>query len=144
MEILNRMGHCINYSTVEKIETELTFETNKNSKETPFGMKTTPGFNTGIAWDNFDRFVDTKSGKDTLHDTVGIAYQMRDVPMTNLTAMHSEKSANCTDSLPLSQQPGIRQKQQLSQKNRDWLLLLMEQVKKRRAGKVDVRMNQQG
>ena len=31
--------------------------------------------------------------------------------------MHSEKSSNCTDSLPLSQQPGIRQKQQLSQEN---------------------------
>ena len=41
---------------------------------------------------------------------------MRDVPMTNITAMHSEKSTNCTDSLPLSQQPGIRQKQQLSPK----------------------------
>ena len=36
--------------------------------------------------------------------------------MINLTAMHSEKYTNCTDSLPLSQQPGIRQKQQLSQK----------------------------
>ena len=94
VEILNRMGHCINYSTVEKIETELTFETNKNSKETPFGMKTTPGFNTGIAWDNFDRFVDTKSGKDTLHDTVGIAYQMRDVPMTNLTTLSTNDQFN--------------------------------------------------
>ena len=116
VEILNRMGHCVSYSTVGELETELTFEANENSKETPFGMKTTPEFNTGIAWDNFDRFVETKSGKDTLHDTVGIAYQMRDVPMTNLTAMHSEKSANCTDSLPLLQQPGIRPKQQLSQK----------------------------
>ena len=59
---------------------------------------------------NFDHFVETKSGKDILHDTVGIAYQMRDVPMTNLTAMHSEKSGNCPDSLPLSQKPGIWQK----------------------------------
>ena len=133
VEILNRMGHCVGYSTVAERETELTFEANKGSKETPFGMKTTSEFNTGIAWDNCDCFVETKSGKDTLHDTVGIEYQMRDVPMTNLTAMHSEKFANCTDSLPLSQQPGIRQKQQLSQKNRDWLLLLIEQVKTRRA-----------
>ena len=116
VEIQNRIGHCVSYSTAEELETELTFEANKNSKEIPFGMKTTPEFNAGIAWDNFNRFVETKSGKDTLHDTVGIAYQIRDVPMTNLTAMHSEKSANCTDSLPLSQQPGIRQKQQLSQK----------------------------
>ncbi|KAK9873498.1 hypothetical protein WA026_022910 [Henosepilachna vigintioctopunctata] len=30
---------------------------------------------TGVAVDNFDRFVETKSGKDTLHDTVGIIYQ---------------------------------------------------------------------
>ena len=42
---------------------------------------------------------------------------MRDVPKTNTTAMHSEKSKNCTYSLPLSQQAGIRQKQKLSQKN---------------------------
>ena len=48
VEILNRMGHCINYSIVEELETELTFEANKNSKETPFAMKTPPGFNTGI------------------------------------------------------------------------------------------------
>ena len=45
-------------------------------------MKTAPEFNTGITWDNFDRFVEIKSGKDILHDTVGIAYQMQDVPMT--------------------------------------------------------------
>lgn len=26
-------------------------------------------------WDNYDRFVETSSGKNTLHDTVGIIYQ---------------------------------------------------------------------
>ena len=91
MEILNRMGHCVSYSIMEELETELTFEANKNSKETPFGIKTFPEFNTRIACDNFDRFAETKSGKNTLHDTVGIAYQIRDIPMTNTTAMHSEK-----------------------------------------------------
>ena len=80
-------------------------------------METTPEFNTGLAWDKFDRFVETTSGKDILLDTVGIAYQMQDVPMTNTIAIHSEKSKNCTYSLPLSQQSGIRQKQQLSRKN---------------------------
>ena len=94
MEILNRMGHCFSYSTVEELETELTFEANKNSKETPFGMKTTPEFNTGITYDNFDHFVETKSGKDILHDTVGIAYQMRDVPMTNLTTSSTNDQFN--------------------------------------------------
>ena len=117
VEILSRMGHCVSYSTVEELETELIFEAYKNSKETPFGMKTTPEFNTGIAWDKLDHFVETKNVKDTLHDPVRMAYQMRDVPMTNLTAMHSEKSDNCTDSLPTLQQQGIRQKQQFSQKN---------------------------
>ena len=144
MEILNRMGHCVGYSTVEELETELTFEANKNSKQTSFRMKTTSELNTGTACNNFDRFVETKSGKNILHDTLGTAYQMRDVTMTNLTAMHSEKSANRTDSLPLSKQPGIRQKHQLSQKKKtDWLLLLMEQVETRTAGNVEVCMNQQ-
>ena len=86
--------------------------------------KTTPEFNTGIAWDKFGRFVETKSSKDTLHDTVGIAYQIRDVPMTNTTAIHSEKSENCTYSLPLSQLPGVRQKKQLSQKNQGLIIVI--------------------
>ena len=73
VEILNRMGHCASYSTVEELETELTFEANKNSKQTPFGMKTTTEINTAITWDNFDRFVETKRGKGTLHETVKIA-----------------------------------------------------------------------
>ena len=74
-KFLNRMGYCVSYSSVEELEPELTFEANKNSKETPFGMKTTPEFNTGIACDNCDRFVETKSGKDILHDTAETAKQ---------------------------------------------------------------------
>ena len=30
----------------------------------------------GIAFNNFDRFVETLSGKYSLHDTAGIAYQL--------------------------------------------------------------------
>ena len=33
---------------------------------------------TGVAWDNWDRFVNTLTGKDTLHDTVGVCYQVVD------------------------------------------------------------------
>ncbi|GFX03209.1 uncharacterized protein TNCV_1700931 [Trichonephila clavipes] len=29
----------------------------------------------GVAFDNFDKYVDTSTGKDTLHDTAGIIYQ---------------------------------------------------------------------
>ena len=66
-----------------------------------------------LAWDKFNHFIEINRSKDTLQDTFGIACQMRDVPMTNTTAIHSEKSNNCTASIPLPQQPGIRQKEQL-------------------------------
>lgn len=52
---------------------------------------------TGVAFDNFDRFVETKSGKDTLHDTVGIIYQNEDFntprqsETPNLSASASEE-----------------------------------------------------
>lgn len=41
----------------------------------PEVINKTSNLSTGVAFDNFDRFVETKTGKDTLHDTVGIIYQ---------------------------------------------------------------------
>ena len=38
-------------------------------------MKLNPQCGTGVTWDNFDRFLETITGKETLHDTVGITYQ---------------------------------------------------------------------
>ena len=38
-------------------------------------MKISPNLCTGLAFDNFDRSVETSSGKDTFDDTVCIAYQ---------------------------------------------------------------------
>lgn len=32
-----------------------------------------------VAFDNYDRFVETITGKDTLHDTVGIIYQIENI-----------------------------------------------------------------
>ncbi|GFW31675.1 uncharacterized protein TNCV_4683471 [Trichonephila clavipes] len=52
IDIINRYGHCISYQGIEELETETT-----------------------VAYDNFDCFVETTNGKDTLHDTVGIIYQ---------------------------------------------------------------------
>jgi hypothetical protein len=37
-----------------------------------------PDLNAGVAFDNFDLFVETLTGKDTLDDTVGIVTQ--DIP----------------------------------------------------------------
>ena len=42
--------------------------------EIPTGMKLNSRCRTGVAWDNFDRFLETIAGKETLHDTVGITY----------------------------------------------------------------------
>jgi hypothetical protein len=41
----------------------------------PEGIIPTNNLSTGLAYNNFDRFVDTATGKDALHDTVGIIFQ---------------------------------------------------------------------
>ena len=74
LQVLNRYGYCSSYNTIQEIETELTFEANKRQEILPYGIEL--GINdTGIAWDNYDCFVETKDGKDTLQDTVEISYQ---------------------------------------------------------------------
>ena len=81
IEVLNRLGHCASYTTLEELETELTYSMEDNDL-TPDGIEKDPNLATGVAFDNFDRFVETLSGKDTLHDTVGIVYQC-DTTTTN-------------------------------------------------------------
>ena len=76
IELLNRLGHSINYSAVEEIETELTFEGTKENRFIPQQMTMDSEAGVGLAFDNFDHFVETLSGKDKLRDTVGIAYQI--------------------------------------------------------------------
>lgn len=75
VEIVNRYGHCCSYHTIEELETEASFSSTSRSSSCPEGITLADGFCTGVAFDNFDRFVDTPSGKNTLHDTVGIIYQ---------------------------------------------------------------------
>ena len=38
IEYLNKLRHCVSYHTVEEIETEMTFEANKEGALTPHGM----------------------------------------------------------------------------------------------------------
>lgn len=75
IDIIHRYGHCISYPGVEELETEATYYAMQKSTLCPEAIKLNPNLCTGVAFDNFDRFVETKSGKDTLHDTVGIIYQ---------------------------------------------------------------------
>ena len=79
-----RLGHCASYHTIKEIENEVTIEATKSVKATPFRMSLNARTATGVAWDNFDRFVETKSGKDMLHNTVGIAYQVLDNSQPNI------------------------------------------------------------
>ncbi|GFW57469.1 hypothetical protein TNCV_543791 [Trichonephila clavipes] len=75
IDIIHRYGHCISYPGVEELETEVTYTSVQNSSICPETIVKYPLLCTGVTFDNFDRFVETKSGKDTLHDTVGIIYQ---------------------------------------------------------------------
>ena len=53
-------------------------------------MELKPNLNTGIAFDNYDRYVETLTGKNTLHDTVGIAYQ-------DIIEPNAENGASCSN-----------------------------------------------
>lgn len=77
LTILNRYGHTIGYNLAEEIETEMTYSSQKENNVIPAGISRVDGLSTHVAFDNFDRFVDKPTGKDTLHDTVGIIYQFR-------------------------------------------------------------------
>ena len=68
--MLNRYGHCVSYTLTEELETELTFTVTSASKISPHDLVPDSSLTVGI-----DRFVETLSGKNTLHDTVGIVYQ---------------------------------------------------------------------
>lgn len=76
IEILNQMGHCVSYTVTEEMETELAYACSSNNRILPYGLiDNNPQLHTHVAFDNYDKYVETSTGKDTLHDTVGIAFQ---------------------------------------------------------------------
>lgn len=75
VNIINRFGHCCSYTVIEELETEATFAAHSRSQICPDDIVRKPNLHTGLAFNNFDRFVDTLTRKDTLHDTVGIIFQ---------------------------------------------------------------------
>lgn len=78
INILNRYGQICSYSTLGGLETEATYSASSETDICPPKIRRVTNLSTGLAYDNFDRFVDTPTGKDTLHDTVGIIYQFID------------------------------------------------------------------
>lgn len=76
IEIVNWSGHTASYHTIEELETKATFQQAESANCTSTGMSLHSKQAAGVAFDNSDRFVETLTSKDTLHDTVGIAYQL--------------------------------------------------------------------
>ena len=94
--ILSRCGYIPSYNATEEIETELAYNCQDEADLTPFGMDRTSEkrYSIGLAFDNYDKKVETLNGKDTLHDTVGIAYQ----DITNCTeSSNAQQVSNNTE-----------------------------------------------
>ena len=113
VEMMCRLGHCASYHTIREIENEMTIEATKSVKVRPFGISLKASTASVFAWDNFDRFVETKSGKDTLHETVGIAYQVLDNSQPNILE-NSQEGQNSNENTKLkkrkhSYSPSYRQ-----------------------------------
>lgn len=100
IDIVHRYGHCISYPAVEELETEATYTSIQASSICPETIVKSPHLFTGVAFDNFDKFVETNNGKDTLHDTVGIIYQNIDLDtpdesqLISLPAFNNETTLN--------------------------------------------------
>ncbi|GFW97903.1 uncharacterized protein TNCV_1426661 [Trichonephila clavipes] len=98
IDIIHRYGNCISYPGIEELETEAIYTSVQNSSICPETIVKSPLLCTGVAFDNFDRFVETKSGKDTLHDTVGIIYKNVELHtpneshFVNLLAVNNEET----------------------------------------------------
>lgn len=98
IEILNRMGFCISYTLTEELETELAFGCSSIDRILPYGLVASdPTLRTHLAFDNFDKFVDTSSGKDTLHDTVGIVYQNMSDSISMDSTFFATHETDCMD-----------------------------------------------
>ena len=69
--MLNRYGHCVSYTIPKEPEIELTFTVTSASKISPPDLVADSSLTAGIVYDIFDRFVESLSGKSTLHDTSG-------------------------------------------------------------------------
>ena len=94
--MLNRYGQCVSYTTTEELETELMFTVISASKISPPDLVPDSSLTVGIAYDNFHRYVETLSGKNTLHDTVGVVYEFvsEETSRAAATALENRPSAS--------------------------------------------------
>ena len=76
VEMMCKLGHYASKEQLKKLKMKQKLRQQKIVNVIPFEMSLNASTVTGVAWDNFDRFVETESGKGRLHHTVGVAYQV--------------------------------------------------------------------
>lgn len=78
IRVLNRLGHCISYSQMEELDTELCIQKMESGDdECTLPKSLFPSIFTTLAWDNIDRLEETLSGEGTSHRVNGIAVQQQ-------------------------------------------------------------------
>lgn len=75
IEKMNKLGHCCSYNIIEELGTEATLFAASKKTVCLFGVKLRFDLFTSVVFDNFDRYVNTSDGSNTLQDTVGILVQ---------------------------------------------------------------------
>ena len=86
LDIINRFGQSCSYNVIKELETEAAIFSTAATQAYPEDTIRSPHLCTGLAFNNFDRFVHISSRKDTLHDTVGIIDQnIVDIPVEDKT-----------------------------------------------------------
>ena len=87
---------------IEEIETEMTYEASELQTTTPSWMQLSAEGGIGCAFSDPDCFVETQNGKDTLHDTVCITYEVlrsseKETMSEPMSRKPEESSANLSD-----------------------------------------------
>lgn len=95
IEILNAYGHVCGYDTLLALETEATYSISEAGNMCPSDIIREKNLRTVTVFDNFDRFIDTPTGKSTLNDTVGIAIQ--DIKISSSTQSNATSNFNADD-----------------------------------------------
>lgn len=75
IHIFNKYGYCCISLVLQETETENDLFINDQKNVCP-GVIKNPDLFTTAAFDNFDRYVETTSNKDSLHNTVSITHRV--------------------------------------------------------------------
>lgn len=70
--LLKRLGHSISYNVVEELETKFTYSDLSAENILPSEIRDRKNSFCGLTFDNYNRYVETLSVTNTLHDTMGI------------------------------------------------------------------------